>query len=110
MNANERRRSNASAINATLDRGSDDIDYYRLSSPETTDNSASSLESQQLLGFDRMRIDAGKQIAGNTPTSAAPASWTGESGSDDEYCSRSRSKSLTGSEVRFTYIPGIHIQ
>eukprot|EP00795_Rhopilema_esculentum_P017357 gene17357-8945_t len=78
-------------VNATLDKGSDDIDYQRNSSPETTDNSTSSLESAQILRNKLLNMET---VDVSLPRSRSRK----ESGSDEEQFSRGRSKSLTGRE------------
>ena len=83
-------------VNATLDKGSDDIDYQRNSSPETTDNSTSSLESAQILRNKLLNMET---VDMSLPRSRSRK----ESCSDEEQFSRGRSKSLTGREVRGTF-------
>ena len=78
-------------MHATLDKGSDDIDYHRTSSPETTDNSASSLESTQVLRKKLMSMET-RDLSMKNRTRK-------QSVSDEELFARSRSKSLTGQEV-----------
>ena len=80
-------------VNATLDKGSDDIDYHRVSSPETTDNSASSLESTLILQSNLLNTET-------TDLMFPRGRLRRESGSDEEFATRTRSKSLTGREVR----------
>jgi len=77
-------------VHATLDKGSDDIDYHRTSSPETTDNSASSLESTQVLRKKLMSMET-RDLSMKNRTRK-------QSVSDEELFARSRSKSLTGQE------------
>lgn len=84
--------SKSCLASATLDKGSDDIDYRHVSSPETTDNSASSLESAQTLRRQLLNIERAEQTV---PSGRARK----ESGSDEEVFARTRSKSLTGREV-----------
>ena len=79
-------------MHATLDKGSDDIDYHRTSSPETTDNSASSHESMQVL---RQQL----KCMETRDLSMKKRRTRKESGSDEDIFARSRSKSLTGQEV-----------
>eukprot|EP00794_Sanderia_malayensis_P000605 gene605-1267_t len=99
--ANSNVSKNVTTIgNASLDRGSDDIDYHRASSPETTDhNSTSSLDSLQALHYKLMQVEGNSLSAMQyEATSTQATSSTGESGSEDDIYNRCRSKSLANSE------------
>ncbi len=89
--------------NASLDRGSDDIDFHRVSSPESTDTSASSLSCPRIVRY-KLYHPKGTTASFKALSIDAHAHSSGESGSEDEFCNQVRSKSLTSCQVCFSFI------
>ena len=83
----------------SFDQKSDDISFNRISSPDTTDSSTTSLNSPCLYRCKLVHIDKPNDLVSSLRDSDQFDSHSRESGSDEENFQRIRTRSFNENEV-----------